>query len=89
GYVVAPDAVIMDSLLDISIVGKIATVKRILYLPVIEKGEHTKLPFVHYHKSEKIIIECTHTVPAHADGEFFEAQTFEIICLTKRFRFIW
>ncbi|RYY90362.1 MAG: hypothetical protein EOO15_02950, partial [Chitinophagaceae bacterium] len=45
---VAPKALMDDGLFDLNFVGRIAAPQRMRYLPVIEKGEHLKLPFVWY-----------------------------------------
>ena len=87
GFKVAPNASVRDGLLDANIIGKIAPVKRLLYLPLIEKGEHLHLPFIQQHTCTEISITCQHSLPAHADGEYFEADSFEIKCLPKRFSF--
>jgi YegS/Rv2252/BmrU family lipid kinase len=88
GFTVAPKADITDGLLDINIVGRIAPLKRIRYLPIIEKGKHLELSFIHYLQSEKVVIKSKKPLPAHADGEYFNASIFEIECLPKRFAFM-
>ena len=89
GFKVAPKASITDGQLDINIISKIAPVKRMFYLPVIEKGEHLDLPFIKEYKSDKVTIASNSILPAHADGEYFEASSFAIECLPKQFSFLW
>jgi diacylglycerol kinase (ATP) len=89
GFHVAPNAILTDSLLDINIIGKISPVKRIKYLPVIEKGEHLGLDFVKYRQTEKIIIRSSTKLHAHIDGEFFQTDYFDIAILPKRFSFLY
>jgi diacylglycerol kinase family enzyme len=71
------------------IVGKLNAVQRMRYLPVVQKGEHLHLPFVKYQHTNAIVVKSAAAVPAHRDGEFFSADTFEIRCLVKRFSLLW
>lgn len=89
GFHVAPNANINDGLLDLCLIGKISPLKRIKYLPVIEKGQHLSLSFVQYVQLNKVTITSSNKVHAHLDGEYIYADKFEINCLPERFRFIW
>lgn len=88
GFQVAPNASVTDGLLDAMIVGRIDAPKRLRYLPVIEKGEHVNLPFVKYSQTKTVFIKSDIALPAHMDGEYFSADTFEIQCLESRFLFL-
>jgi diacylglycerol kinase (ATP) len=88
GFYVAPNAILTDGLLDINIVGKVSPIKRMKYLPVIEKGEHLALDFIKYRQTNKIIIQSTIKLHAHLDGEYFQTDYFDIEILPKRFSFI-
>ncbi|GAB4091086.1 diacylglycerol/lipid kinase family protein [Flaviaesturariibacter terrae] len=85
---VTPQALLDDGLLDINFVGRIAALQRMRYLPVIEKGEHDKLPFVWWGRSKELVVECAQELPAHLDGEYLSAARFEISCLPGRFTFL-
>lgn len=87
GFAVAPRASVRDGKLDLNIVGKVAPLKRIKLLPLIEKGEHLHLPLVLYRQAAKIIIETASPVHAHLDGEYLTDKHFEIECLPKKFLF--
>lgn len=89
GIKVAPHASVTDGLLDVNIVGKIAPLKRIKYLPVIEKGGHTGLPFVQYKQTTKIQISAPVALHAHFDGEYFCSKFFDVKILPKRFSFLY
>jgi diacylglycerol kinase (ATP) len=89
GFQVAPNAVVNDGLLDINIVGRISPIKRMKYLPVIEKGEHLHLEFITYRQVDKITIESPVKLHAHLDGEYLSANYFDIEVLPKRFSFIY
>jgi diacylglycerol kinase (ATP) len=88
GFRVAPNADFQDGLLDINIVKEISSIKRFIYLQAIEKGKHLHLPHIEYRQAKKIEITTEGIVPAHADGEYFEAIHFVIECLPRRFSFL-
>lgn len=88
GFKVAPKAELQDGLLDINIVKELSSLKRLFYLSTIEKGKHLHLPLIEYHRSNKIEITTPISLPAHLDGEYFEANRFIIECLPKRFSFL-
>lgn len=89
GFHVAPRASLTDSLLDINIVGKISPLKRMKYLPVIERGEHLDLDFIQYRQANQITISSPVQLHAHADGEYMYENIFQIGILPKRFSFIY
>lgn len=86
-FLVAPKASLQDGLLDICVIGKIAPINRMKYLPVMEKGEHLELPFVQYHQSGSVVIEAKKELPAHIDGEYVQARRYEIELLPSKFAF--
>jgi diacylglycerol kinase (ATP) len=87
GFLVAPNATLEDGLIDLNIVERIPPLKRIRYLPAIEKGEHLQLPFIKYFQTASVIIETAKKWPAHIDGEYIEEKIFSISVLPKRFVF--
>jgi diacylglycerol kinase (ATP) len=89
GFYVAPGAVMTDGLLDVNIIGKISPLKRMKYMPVIEKGEHLNLDFVKYRQTNRIVIKSSTKLHAHVDGEYLYDDHFEIEVLPKRFSFIY
>lgn len=89
GFCVAPRAHVDDGLLDLALIGRISPLKRMRYLPVMERGQHLALPFVTYRQLASVVIETAVPVPAHADGEYFTAARFEIGLLPARFSFIY
>ena len=88
GFQVAPKAELQDGLLDINIVKELSSLKRLFYLSAIEKGKHLHLPLIEYHHARRIEIRTSTLLPAHLDGEYFEADHFVIECLPKRFSFL-
>ena len=89
GFAVNPGGLIIDKQLDIYIIGRITPILRFRYLSLIEKGTHVNLPFVTYLKTSSIHIKAEGIVPAHVDGEYFDASEFVIECLPSRFAFLY
>jgi diacylglycerol kinase (ATP) len=87
GFKVAPKANVADGLLDSIWVKKISLLKRLRYLPVLEKGKHldTPLSFIHYEQSKQITIQSKVPLHAHLDGEHMMANSFEIKILPNYF----
>ncbi|MFN2458171.1 MAG: diacylglycerol kinase family protein [Chitinophagaceae bacterium] len=88
GFLVTPKADITDGLFDVNVVSKVSLLQRLKYLPVIEKGNHTKLQFVHYFQTHRVEITFNTKLPAHIDGEYYSAAKFEIQNLPNRFAFM-
>lgn len=89
GFQVAPRADLTDGLLDLNLVGSISPLRRIQYLPVIEKGEHLALPFVRYAQTASVEITTPKSVHAHIDGEYLCTERFSLRALPARFRFLY
>lgn len=87
GFHIAPEACITDGLLEVTIIDPLSILKRFRYLPVIEKGKHLDLPFVHHFKSARLQISSNHNIDAHLDGEYFSANYIEIETLPGKFFF--
>lgn len=85
GFKVAPLAEINDGLLEIIVVDKLPVLKRLRYLPVIENGKHLNKPlsFLTYKTGKKITVQSTQKLKAHLDGEYMEANHFEIEVLPQ------
>jgi diacylglycerol kinase (ATP) len=89
GFHVAPKASVTDGLLDLNVVGKISPLKRIRYLPILEKGDHLHLTFVTYKQCPSVHIKASQPVPTHLDGEFMFTDVFDITLLPGRFSFLY
>ncbi len=89
GFNVNPAGLINDALLDVIIIGHIPPVMRFRYLPLIEKGTHVNLPMVTFLKTGAVHIKTSGIVPAHVDGEYFDASEFVIECLPAKFSFLY
>jgi diacylglycerol kinase family enzyme len=89
GFYVAPLAKPDDGLFDANLVKPLSPLKRLRYLPVIEKGKHLNLPFIDYYNTQKIIIKSDQVIQSHLDGEYLEAKEFVIEILPAHFNFIY
>lgn len=87
GFRVAPLADVQDGKLECISIKDIPLFKRLRYLPVIEKGNHLKLPFIKYQQARSILIESKTQLQAHLDGEYLQANRFEIRILPQHFIF--
>lgn len=90
GFYVAPLAQPNDGLLDAVLVNKLSILKRLRYLPVIEKGKHLSLRFIEYFQTHKISISSKQElIQAHVDGEYMESKTLLIEILPSHFSFFY
>ena len=87
GFHIAPTAVADDGWLDAVLIGTISPLKRLRYLPVIEKGKHLDLSFINYFKTKKILVESDELMEAHLDGEYYSGKKMEIEILPAKFLF--
>ncbi len=87
GFYIAPGAKADDGLFDIVIVDALSPLQRLRYLPVIEKGKHMDLSFIHHFRAKKISIESNETIQFHLDGEYDEAQKLDIEILPGALNF--
>lgn len=89
GFRVAPEADPTDGLLDLWHIKPIPVFKRPYFLSLIKKGGHAIEPGPYTHQTIKeITIQCYKNLPAHLDGEYFEADKFEVKMLDMSFRFV-
>ncbi|MEO5985305.1 MAG: diacylglycerol kinase family protein, partial [Ferruginibacter sp.] len=84
GFLVTPEASVKDGLLDMVLCKPLSILKRLRYLPLIEKGKHLKLPFIIYRKITNAVIETDKEVYAQIDGELIKANVFDIKILKMR-----
>ena len=85
GFHIAPEARADDGLFDVILVNALHPLKRLRWLPVIEKGKHLHLSFISYFKTKKITVESEHTMQAHLDGEYYMADKLELEILPAKF----
>jgi len=87
GFFIAPPAALNDGLLNMVLSKKISILKRLWYLPVIQKGKHLHLPFIIHRLAEKITIKCEKELPIQVDGELLYAKDIQIEVLPSLFLF--
>ena len=89
GFRVAPGANPTDGLLELWQIKPIPVLKRPYFLSLIKKGGHADKPGPYSHQTLKeITIQCHKILPAHLDGEYFEAERFEVKMLEEKVRFV-
>ena len=89
GFHVSPKADITDGWLNMVLCQPLQVLKRLKYLPVMEKGKHLELPFIHHSLEKHLTIEGTEDLPAQVDGELVYARSFTIDMHAARFRFVY
>lgn len=87
GFLVSPEAEIDDGKLNMVLCKPLPVLKRLQYLPVIEKGKHLYKKFIVHKKISNIKIVCEKETLAQIDGELFSAKTFDIKVLPKSYLF--
>jgi YegS/Rv2252/BmrU family lipid kinase len=87
GFHIAPQAKADDGLLDVIIADALNPFERLRFLPVIEKGKHLHLPFIHHYCSRKVLIKSEKRIQYHLDGEYLEAAQLEIEILPASLKF--
>ncbi|MBI3139278.1 MAG: hypothetical protein HYZ15_11905 [Sphingobacteriales bacterium] len=78
GFQVAPVARADDGCLDLVVAGALGSLKRLFYLPVIEKGKHLSLSFIQHYAVKTATIESDKRIQYHLDGEYGEADKLDI-----------
>lgn len=85
GFMISPLAEINDGWLDLVLVQNISKLKRIFYLPKVEKGLHLDMQEASHYRLRDVIISCENELPAQIDGELFYAKRFEINIIQNKF----
>jgi len=88
GFLVAPQALVNDGLLDYVLIDPIPALKRLFYLPQVQRGKHLSHSFVRCRKLTKISIHSARPLAAHIDGELVLSDKFDIRILPGRYSFI-
>lgn len=88
-FLLTPEALANDGLLDICLIDRINLFQRFKILPMVPKGTHVNLPKVKYYQTEKIFVDFGKKVPFHVDGELYFDTTFDVDLLPKALRIIY
>ena len=84
---VSPDAKIHDGKLNMVLCKALPVLKRLKYLPVIEKGKHLDKDFIIHKTIDQIKIECEKETLAQIDGELISGKVFDIKVLPAEYLF--
>jgi diacylglycerol kinase family enzyme len=87
GFNVSPLSSVTDGMIDLVIAKPLNILKRLLYLPKVQKGEHMQLPVVAHFKGEHFTIECEKELYAQIDGDLMAAKTFRFSVQKNKFLF--
>lgn len=87
GFMVSPEAKIDDGKLNMVFCKPLPVLKRLKYLPLIEKGKHLAKSFILHKEVTNVKIACEKDTLAQIDGELISAKTFDIKVLPKQFLF--
>lgn len=87
GFLISPKAEINDGRLNMILCKPLSLLQRLRFLPVIEKGKHLELPFIHHQPIQHTTVSCTHIIYAQLDGELISDQHFGISILPCYFLF--
>lgn len=87
GFIVSPEASIDDGKLNMVLCKPQSLIKRLQYLPIIEKGKHLSREFILHKEIDNVKIECEKETLAQIDGELISAKTYEIKVLPNHYIF--
>ena len=87
GFMVSPEAKIDDGKLNMVFCKPLPVLKRLKYLPVIEKGKHLSKTFILHKEVSKVKIVCEKETLAQIDGELISAESFDIKVLPDYYLF--
>lgn len=76
GFMVTPNASLTDGKLDMLLCKPLTLLKRLRYLPAIERGKHLHLPFIIHRLEEEVTVTAPRKLHAHLDGELISATVF-------------
>lgn len=87
GFFISPNASVEDGKLDMMLCKKLPVLKRLRYLPIIEKGKHLNLPFVIHRLGTKFTIQSEKEMDVQVDGELRSAKDLRVEVLAGKFLF--
>ena len=87
GFKVSPQAMIDDGKLNMVLCKPLSVLKRLLNLPLIEKGKHLQKSFIYHRELNNVKIDCEKETLAQIDGELMSAKAFDIKVLPGKYVF--
>jgi diacylglycerol kinase (ATP) len=88
-FLMAPNAIIDDGLLDVTIAKKLTRIKLLKSFPKIFTGEHVNLPEVETFQAKSIKINSVSQKILSPDGELIGITPVEIECLPQAIEVFW
>ncbi len=67
-----------DGLLDVCIVGNVATFRLLRLFPSVYSGRHLKIREVEYFQASRVRVETEHPIDVYADGEYVCRTPIEV-----------
>lgn len=88
-FYVTPDAEVNDGVFQANIVSPLSILRRLLYLPIIEKGKHSNLSCIDYFSTQSMNIRSNQAFHAHLDGEYLTTNEIHVSILPAHFQFCY
>ncbi len=88
GFHFFPMASIQDGALNMMLCNPIAIIKRLFYMPLIQKGKHVNYPFLEFSTIQSTRIHCNRVLIAQVDGEILASDIFDFKILPAKFNYI-
>jgi YegS/Rv2252/BmrU family lipid kinase len=88
GFHFFPMASIQDGALNMMLCNPIAIIKRLFYMPLIQKGKHVNYSFLEFSTIQSTRIQCNRALSAQVDGEVLESDIFDFKILPAKFKYI-
>jgi diacylglycerol kinase (ATP) len=88
GFHFFPMASIRDGRLNMLLCEPLPVLKRLFYMPKIQRGKHVNYSFLEFSDITSKTIYCDRVLRAQVDGEVLESDTFDFKILPAKFRFI-
>jgi len=88
-FLMAPNAILDDGLLDVTIAGKLSRLRLLQSFPKIFTGEHIKMPEIDYRQVKSIKIISKKPKLLSPDGELLGSTPVEVECLQRAIEVYW
>ncbi len=89
GFRVSPLSDPMDGKLELITCAALGIWKRLFALPLVRKGKHLDLPYVHSLQVTRVHIAASYHLFAQIDGDLIEASEFDVHIRPGYFRFLY
>lgn len=83
GFRINPTADVTDALFDVCTIDYTPLLRALRLLPMVQRGEHSTLPEVTFHRAQMVHIESQRPVNIQLDGETTSATCFDVAIRPK------